>query len=232
MRAKHSLASLLRKRNEGFTLIELMVSVALLAIISVMTFSAIQSAFGVYERLFVQARQQSHFVIALGILNDDMANLIARPVRVTEETSKDAFHLEGSEGEYLLEFTRGGLFVYRLDETELKSMGLASPQTDMARIAYYFADDAFYRYEWTTLDPEERTEENAKKQVLLENVEEVQIVAYSQDEDGALQEEYQWPPVEGSDDNAALLLPVAVSILIRLQDQGEHFLFFPGVSSG
>ena len=221
-----------RTRDAGFTLIELLVSVALLAIISVMTFSAIQTAFNVYEKLFVQARQQSHFVIALGILNDDMANLIARPVRVTEGTRRDAFYLEGSEGDYLVEFTRGGLYVYRLDETELRSMGLASPQTDLARIAYHFADNTFYRYEWTTLDPRERSEENAKKRALLKNVEEVQIVAYSQDRDGALREEYQWPPVEGARDRAALLLPVAVSILIRFQNQGEHVLFFPGVNSG
>lgn len=217
-------------RYKGFTLIELMVSVALLAIISVMTFSAIQSAFNTYEKLAVQSRAQSLFVAAMNIINDDMANLVARPVRTTQATSLEAFHLEGLEGEYIVEFTRGGIFVYQFEEEQLKVMGLASPQTDLARVAYQFVDRTLYRYEWTTLDAQERIVEAASQQVLFENVEDVQIIAYSRDQDGELQEEYQWPPAEGR--NKELLLPVAISILVHLENRGEFVFFLPGLSSG
>lgn len=218
--------------NKGFTLVELMVSVALLAIVSVLTYAAIQSAFQTYERLSTQGRDQSRFVAALGVINEDMANLVARPVRAGETDKRDAFRLEGLEGEYLVEFTRGGLFVYQLDGEELKTMGLASPQTGLARVAYGFRDNSFYRHEWTVLDPQERTEELVHRQLLFENVADAQVIAYSQDQDGELREEYQWPPVEGRNSNAALLLPVAVSIRFLFQDKGEYVLFFPGVSNG
>jgi len=216
--------------NKGFTLVELMVSVALLAIISVLTYAAIQSAFHTYDRLSNQGREQSRFVAALGVINEDMANLVARPVRTNENTKKNAFHVDGVEGEYLVEFTRGGLFVYQLEGEEIIAMGLASPQTGLARVAYGFRENGFYRYEWTVLDPQESTEESAHQQLLFENVADVQIIAYSQDQDGKLREEYQWPPVEGS--QAALLLPVAISIRFFFQDKGEYVLFFPGVNNG
>ena len=220
----------MRKDNRGFTLVELMVSVALLAIISLITFSAIQSAFNTYEKLAVRTRSQSLFVTSLNIISDDMVNLVSRPVRITGRTRVDAFHLTGIEGEYMVEFTRRGIFIYQLEAEQLKNMRLANPQTDLARIAYQFTDSTLYRYVWRNLDVEERHAEDATKQVLFDNVEDVQIFAYSQDKDGELQEEYTWPPVKGKNRN--LLLPVALSIKVQLQGGEDFEFFFPGVSSG
>ncbi len=214
--------------ERGFTLIELMVAVTLLAVLLVMVFSATSSALRSFDRLTDGTGRQTQLASALSIINDDFYNLVPRPVRTGQNTHRESFRMRGSEELFFVEFTRGGLPVYDIPPTQLKRMNLASPQTGMARVAYRFTEEGLYRYEWGVLDaehfPEEETEMH--RTLILEKVDDIQILSYSRDKDGALRAETVWPPVKSDKRKAMKELPKAVSLLIRLQDMGEIELFY------
>ena len=218
--------------QRGFTLVEVMVAVALLALLSIVTFSAVQSALRSFESLTTKTQRQSELATALGILNDDFYNMSPRPVRNAPSTHREAFLVRGPEETYFVEFTRAGLPVYKLSGEQLKSLGLASPQTGLARVAYQFTEEAIYRYEWAVLDADRSQDQDAieaRRALILSDVDDVQILTYSRDRDGSLREEPSWPPVSARRQETLSQLPQAVSLLIRLQDLGELELFYAGV---
>ena len=222
---------IIKRAPAGFTLIEMMVAVALLAIISVLVFSSIRAAFTSFEAISLKSKSQSKFASTFSIINDDLVNLVARPIRVDINKQEGAFLAEGFESEYLIEFTRGGLQVINTDGVQLKSLGLSSPQIGLARIAYKFADETLYRYEWGILDTNIKDTAFEKENTLLEDVSDVQVLTYSLTRAKALQEETRWPATSLSTRNSKkelLQLPAAVSLLIKLKDGKEFFLFFPG----
>lgn len=224
-----------KNKSAGFTLIELMVSVTLLAIISVLVFSSIRAAFSSFETIALKSSSQSELVSTLGIINDDLINIVPRPVRVAPNKQLGAFISEGSSGEYLLEFTRGGMQIINTEGSRLKSLGLSSPQTGLARIAYRFSDESLYRYVWGILDTDLEDSAFERENVLLSDLSDVQVLTYSLTEDNILQEETRWPATAISTrnpNNKLLLLPAAVALLIKFKDGKEFSLFFPGSAGG
>lgn len=217
----------------GFTLIELMVAIALLAILSVMVFSSINSSFQSYESLSNRGRIQSGFAGVVSILNDDFINMSPRAVRTTANLREAAFVFNDSNSEYLLQFTRSGTSKIDLDKQTLSEMGIASPQIGYSRVAYRFADSTLYRYEWGILDRDKRnTDDFAKESVLVEDVLDVQVIVYSANKDGALNEQSKWPATALSRRSVKkefLILPAGVSMRIIFGDDKELNLFFPGV---
>lgn len=218
------------KHQHGFTLVELMVAVALFAILSTITFAAIQSALRSFEALTTKTHRQSELATALGILNDDFYNMSPRPIRNAPNVQREAFLARGPEETYFVEFTRAGLPIYKLPGEQLRSLGMASPQTGLARVAYQFTEEAIYRYEWNVLDADRSAATaETRRALILSGVDDVQVLTYSRDRDGALREQPSWPPVSARKQEALRQLPQAVSVLIRLQDLGELELFYAGV---
>lgn len=223
-----------KHKSRGFTLIEIMVSVALLAVVSVLVFSAINSAFNSYEVLVKRSKSQSEFASVFSIINDDLVNIVPRPIRTASNKREGAFVFDLVASEYLIEFTRSGTSIINQDAQTIRQMGIDSPQTGLSRVAYKFADETLYRYEWGILDRDKQAENTLDREsALLKEVADVQVIAYSVTQDSALQEETRWPATSltgRSRTKEFLILPGGVSLRIFLKDGKEFFLFFPGTA--
>ena len=220
--------------NKGFTLIEIMVAVALLAIISVLVFSSINSSFKSYEILAQRSKSQSEFARVFSVINDDLINIVPRPIRRGENQREGAFVFDGDTSEYLVEFTRGGSSIIDEDAETLREMNIDNPQTGLSRVGYKFAEETLYRYEWAILDRDRGTDiPEDYESVLLEEVSDVQVLVYSARRDGSLQEETRWPATALSGRSRGkeyLILPAGISLRIILKDDREYFLFLPGAA--
>ena len=219
----------------GFTLIELMVAVGLLAILSIMVFSSINSSFSSFEVLSKRSRAQSEFSSAFSVINDDLFNLAPRAVRTGTNKREHAFIIGDTNSEFVMEFTRSGNEIVSGDNVKLKENGFDNPQVGLSRVAYKFADSTLYRYEWGVLDRDRKDNDNIqdRESILMEEVAEVQILAYTQRNDSSLQEETRWPPTANrgrTRNKEHLLLPAAISLRIILLDEREYEFFFPGTA--
>ncbi|MBE8182899.1 MAG: prepilin-type N-terminal cleavage/methylation domain-containing protein [Candidatus Portiera sp.] len=224
----------MNNRVRGFTLIELMVAVGLLAILSTLVFSSINSAFQSFDSLSNRGRIQSGFAGVVSILNDDFINISPRAVRTSTNTREAAFVFNDQNSEYLLQFTRSGASIIDGENERIKQLGIASPQVGFSRVAYRFADSTLYRYEWGILDRDKKNlDDFAQESVLIEDVYDVQVIVYSANKDNSLSEQTKWPATaltRRSVKKEFLILPAAVSLRIILEDSREFVLFFPGAT--
>ena len=229
---------MMNKNSKGFTLIELMVAISLLAVLSVLVFSSINSSFKSFEALSNNGRIQSGLAGVISIMSDDFINMTPRAVRtssnINSNSREGAFVYNNDDSDYLLQFTRSGNSIIAEDNSKLRQMGVDNPQSGFSRVAYKFADSRLYRYEWGVLDRDkENVDDFARESILLEDVYDTQIIVYSESKDGSLNEEDKWPPTSLSGSSVKkefIILPAGISIRVILNDSREYLLFFPGAA--
>ena len=85
-------------RSDGFTLLELLISLAIFAVISIVTFAAINHSFRIVESSKGQVERFAEMQIAWHLISQDLLQIVARPVRIDSEqlsayTEKDDEYL-------------------------------------------------------------------------------------------------------------------------------------------
>ena len=130
------------KTTQGYTLIEIMVALAVFAILSAMTASTMQHAFSTKEHVAAQANQLGTLQLAITLMSKDTEQVIDRPIMGNEMRSFPPFVGES----HYLEMTRGGL---------LNPNGLEHRST-LKRIAYLCQNKNLIRRSWDSLDTPER----------------------------------------------------------------------------
>ncbi len=190
-----------RARQQGFTLLELMIASIIFAIMAVMAYGGLsnvidnsQSSERALQRL--QQIQQS-----VSVLNRDFRQMVPRSIR-DEFGNRQPALLAGNHIDNLVEFTRGG----RVNPGGLR-------RSSLLRVAYQFEDESLIRLQWPHLD---RTQgQEPRKTVLIDNLEQVTIQFL--DGNGEWQE--QWPPLNVLSGEA--VPPVAIEIVLQLNDWGK-----------
>lgn len=126
----------------GFTLVEMMVALAIFAMLSVAGVALLQSASS--SQLVVKERLSdlSEGARAVAMIEADLAQAVPRPVRISAATTAPAFSGSGSEiAGQIFVLTRAGLA--NLDD---------SPRPELERVAYAVENGALKRVSWSMLD--------------------------------------------------------------------------------
>lgn len=160
--APHAVRHILRgdaqHRNNGFTLLEILVAMAIFAIMAGMAYAGLHTV--LETRNSTEARAQSlaqwqHFVY---VLNEDLNQAIARGVR--DELGSPQLAFSGGNDARLLSLTR----------TVADWSGQAE-RSLMQRVEYRMQADGVYRHVWPELDRTQQSQSRRRKVLSAEHVE-------------------------------------------------------------
>ena len=124
----------------GFTLIEVILSMAITAFIAVIAYSALSVAISTSERHEQKAQQLADIQLALSVLERDIRNSVARGIK-DEFGDEQAAMMGGALADYVLQLTRRGWD----NPTDIK-------RGDIQRVRYEFNDNTLWRQHWLVLD--------------------------------------------------------------------------------
>ncbi len=192
----------------GFTLLELIVAVAVFSLFSVMAYGALDRVLAHRDRIHAEREFWRVLSLALLRIEEDLSQARPRSVRDIDGEKLAALRGQPTDTRALaepsLEFTRGGVLVF----TE-------GTRSDLQRVAYRLQDDALLRLTWAVLDraPETKPSETT----LLKGVETFEVRFYGPN--GVWFE--QWP-AEGVDKE----LPRGVELRLEISGRGEFTRYF------
>ena len=187
-------------KQRGFTLLELLIALAVFAILSVMAYRGLAAVGEARARVEAQAEALAALQLALGLLERDLEQAVGRPVRDAYGETAPAF--EGSAlGPQLMALTRAGW-----------RNPAGAPRSDLQRVAYRYRDETLIRAHWRVLD--QAQDSAALERPLLAGVNAVDLRFLDQ----RLQWQSAWPPEAGGD---PARLPRAVEITLDVDGIGE-----------
>ena len=189
------------RRGNGFTLIEVLVAMAIFGVLSMLAYSTLGQTLANSEMLTERMDRLQAVQRTVRFLSNDFVQAAPRPVRLELGDSMGPAVFTSLGGEFALELTHGGWG---------NPAGL--PRGTLQRSAYRLEDDELVRYHWNVLDRTFANEPVAN--ILLDNVESL-LFRYL-DADGEWSE--VWPPQAQPNIRAR---PRAVEIVLTLADEGE-----------
>ncbi len=202
------------RRSRGFTLVELLVAMAVVAIIGVMAFAGLNQVIAQRDIASERAERWREIQLAVRILVQDLAQIHPRPTRDELGATYMPSVFASPDATFALEFSRGGW-----------SNPASLPRGNVMRIAYDWEDELLVRYQWPVMD---RTLATVPVRTeLLTGV--TNIFVEFLDASGTWQAE--WPiggdfaSIQAAGNVAAtgrmFARPRAVRFLIELEDYGE-----------
>ncbi|SDZ80220.1 type II secretion system minor pseudopilin GspJ [Microbulbifer marinus] len=211
------------RRQSGFTLIEILVVLMLVAIISIGSFALLDTFNSTDRELEVRAEELRRFSMAMYRIDDDLRQLTARAVKNGYNGYEPALRGDADE----VEFTRLGA-----------ANLTGEPRGELQRLSYSigFADEAqsggaeedsgglLIRSRWRVLDRAPDSEPVAEP--LLPGVDSLSLRYYDPDTEAWLS---QWPPVTSRTGTAAAetRLPQALELVLVTRSGGELRRVFP-----
>jgi general secretion pathway protein J len=185
------------KKARGFTLVELLVALIILALLAVAGYRGLDAVLQARDRVSVETRKWQHLSFFFSRLSQDVAQAVKRPVRDSNGRIVHAAWIGTTvtvgENEAELMFTRAGI--------PDQGGALQAPQ----RIGYRFERGAIIMLRWTELDQAPRV--NPVRYTLLEGVREFKLRYL--DKNGIWQPQWQYPTDITS-------LPVATEVVLTL----------------
>ena len=177
-------------KNVGFTLIEVVVALAVFGIVGITAFSGLNAILKWQTDLEIRSDQIKSIQLTLKYLERDVNRAIARPIRDQYGDEQPAF---SSDGESIMSLTYSG---WR------NPAGLR--RSNLQRVAYEVDEKQFKRHSWNRLDG--AINEDAREVVLLKEVVDLQIEFLSQTNTWV----DRWPPLNSNP--TSIGLPRAISI--------------------
>ena len=129
--------------SNGFTLLELLLALAIFSLVSALTYSSIATGTNVALTSQKHGDKLRKIQLAWHIIDDDFRNMLSRPVRTGNSSIVPAY-AENLDG-FLVTFTRGA------------APSLWQPGVSIARVGYRIEDNNLYRFYWSTIDNNNKT---------------------------------------------------------------------------
>ncbi len=201
--------------NRGFTLIEIIIALAIFAIIATITSSLLVQSVHLQERVSAHSERLSQIDLAIALLQQDIVQLIPRAVRGNE---MHLFPPIIGQAKYF-EFTRGGA---------TNPMGIEK-KSSLIRVAYVCEQHQLIRRIWQQLDTPDRS--HYHDAILLKNLKNCSI-EYLGLHNNLVSSWYQEPPQPHRP--KPVFLPKAIKITIAFDQNQPIALSFamPGALYG
>lgn len=192
----------------GFTLLELIIAIAIFSLISVMAYSGLYSAQLTSQRVEEAGERLSALQVAFSLLARDLQQSVNRPVRDAFGEMQLAFMGAPTGVGAMLEFTRTGL-----------RNPAAFPRSSLQRVAYAVEEDELLRLTWPSLDRGYGAE--PVRTPILTGVKQVELRFMNMEGNWV----DQWPPVTLANATESVL-PVAVEVTVETEDLGKLVRLF------
>lgn len=194
----------MRRHCNGFTLVEVLIAVAVFGIMTVLAYATLGQTLDSVEFLGDRYERLKALQRTIRVIDGDLQQLSPRPIRdpLTDATAA------------ALRAEPGGGFAL-----ELSRMGWNNPaglkRSNQQRVAYRLEEDVLVRVHWLAMDPS--LAEEPVRAELIDGVESL-VVRYL----GANGEwSAEWPPAGRNNPAAASSRPRAVEVLLTLYGEGE-----------
>lgn len=126
--------------SDGFTLLELLIAMAIFGILAVMAYSGLNQVLIAKERTDAQALRLTEIQRTFSLLEQDIEQTVSREIRDAYGDPQPAL-VGNIYGDYLLELTHTG---WRNPAN--------NPRSNLQRVAYTVRDGKLIRYLWYMLD--------------------------------------------------------------------------------
>lgn len=193
------------RNSAGFTLIEILIALAIFAVLAVVSAVGLHSLIKTHEKLQSHDAELRELFTAVTLIRRDVSQLVQREVADTSGSRLPALLVPNR---FSFEFTRLG---YVNPEATLK-------RSTLQRVAYVFDKSSLYRLTWPVIDRAPKT--SADKRIILTNISYFRLNFV---DDKGLQTE-AWA------DNYHL--PRAIILNITFEKLGEMQLILPIVGRG
>jgi general secretion pathway protein J len=191
-------------RNRGFTLLEILVAMAILAIMSVMAYRSVSEARVAVENAGVHMDRLREVQRAMNLLTGDFRTLAPRPIREPIGDGYRAALRRDPNAVTLVELSHAGW-----------PTSAGTPRGTVQRVSYRIEEQTLIREYWNVTDP---TLANLPvERRLLKQVERIEIRYMNSGREWVT----QWPPLGSAGDTGFRSRPMAVEITIMLTDYGE-----------
>lgn len=193
-----------KQLTHGFTLLELLVAVAIFSVLSAMAYGGLRNVIDNSQQTDLSMQRLQEVQLAVLKISRDFGQMSQRSIR-DEYGNRQDYLISGLGGDIFIEFSRNG----RRNPAELQ-------RSHLQRVAYRLEENQLYRLDWQHLDrPQEM---QPYESVLLTEVESVSIRFLDTNNEW----HEQWPPlntnVQAGDTSE---FPSAVELTLELTDWGE-----------
>ncbi|MFO1432224.1 MAG: type II secretion system minor pseudopilin GspJ [Candidatus Competibacteraceae bacterium] len=197
--------------QRGFTLLELLVALAVFAIMAAAAYSSLRNILYTEAAVQTETRRLAELQMAFFLLERDITQAVPRDIRDEYGETQPPLQTGRLLGDLLI-FTRSGW-----------DNPLAQARSGLQRLAYRFEQGQLFRLSWDTLD--RGGAGRPQSSLLLDGVQEVRMRFLNDDDKW----EKEWPPKEEEDPEAEQKpkLPRAVEVTVVLNDWGEITRLFP-----
>lgn len=197
----------MHKTARGFTLIELVVVIALFGVVSLMAYGGLNSVLKSRERVEQHMDRTAEFQRAYRRLRDDLQQVRNRPSRDIYGDAQPALR---GDRDTRLEFTRAGW-----------RNPLLLPRPALERVSYRLVEKQLRRESWRVLD--QAQDSKVVSLTLLDRVDELRLRYLGQGADWS----EIWPPPSSTGQlQTTGPAPRAVEVTLRTPDWGEVVFLF------
>jgi len=188
----------LQRHQQGFTLLEVLIAIAIFSIISLASFTIFDSVLKGDATSKVRSERQNELQRAFIIIERDLTQIARRSIRLNGEAPTERLIQSASDSfstqEQVIAFVRHGW----------TNPGMLLPRSDMQAVAYRLIDETLQRLHYNFVDSV--VGEEPKVRTLISDVTKLDFEYY----DGKKWQE-SWP---------ANTLPLAIAIVIDSKDYG------------
>ncbi len=192
------------KRASGFTLIEVLVALAVFGVLSVLAYMSLAQTLSNADMLTVRMDRLQSIQRTVSFLSAELLQTAPRPVRAEFGQAPVPALQSSFASDFALQVTHGGW-----------PNSAGTPRSTLQRTAYRVEDGELVRYHWNVLD---RTVNNVPiGTIMLEDIDSLTFRFLQNDGEWT----DQWPPLVALGAPPLRVLPRAVEILLVLPDEGE-----------